>query len=90
MVGDITYVWTAEGWLYWACCWICIPQSVGWALSGEGAALVQKALKMAWVVFFFRQPEAVEPFFGSRDQYACGAYQPCSQAYGIRCVGVAG
>ena len=23
--GDITYVWTAEGWWYLQCCWICIP-----------------------------------------------------------------
>jgi putative transposase len=48
-VGDITYVWTAEGWEYLAV-WLDLPsrQVVGWARqSRRDAALVQAALGMA-------------------------------------------
>ena len=48
-VGDITYVWTAEGWLYVAVLLdLCARKVVGWAMSSHvDAALMQEALRMA-------------------------------------------
>ena len=48
-VGDITYVWTAEGWLYVAVLLdLYARKVVGWAMSSHvDAALVQEALRMA-------------------------------------------
>ena len=47
--GDITYVWTAEGWLYVAVLLDLYSRKVvGWAMSRHiDAALVQEALQMA-------------------------------------------
>ena len=47
--GDITYVWTAEGWLYVAVLVdLYARKVVGWAMSSHGdATLVQEALRMA-------------------------------------------
>lgn len=69
-VGDITYVWTEEGWLYVAT-WIdlCSRKIVGWSMSSRMTAdLVVNAFRMA----LFRQrrqaPEMVHSDRGS--QYA--------------------
>jgi transposase InsO family protein len=47
--GDITYLWTAEGWLYLAAVLDLHSRNVvGWAMSRRiDAALVQEALRMA-------------------------------------------
>ncbi len=49
-VGDITYVWTAEGWLYLACILdLASRRIVGWSMSHRmGADLVCQALKSAY------------------------------------------
>ena len=54
-VGDITYVWTAEGWLYLATVIdLFSRQVVGFAMGEHmGAQLVVDALRMAW---FRRKP----------------------------------
>lgn len=56
-VGDITYIGTAEGWLYLACVLdLYSRQVVGWAMSDRmDASLVQKAGEMAVIN---RQPPA--------------------------------
>ena len=48
-VGDITYLWTAEGWLYLAVLLDLYSRKVvGWAMSAHiDADLVQTALRMA-------------------------------------------
>ena len=48
--GDITYVWTAEGWLYVAVLLDLYSRKVvGWAMSDHvDAALVQEALHWRW------------------------------------------
>jgi putative transposase len=84
-VGDITYVWTAEGWLYLGVLLDLYSRKVvGWAMSQRvDAALVQDALQMAWGR---RQPAAGLLHHSDRgSQYACGAYQTLLAASGIRC-----
>jgi transposase InsO family protein len=84
-VGDITYVWTAEGWLYLGMLLDLYSRKVvGWAMSQRvDAALVQEALQMA---LGRRQPAAGLIHHSDRgSQYACGAYQTLLVASGIRC-----
>jgi putative transposase len=84
-VGDITYVWTAEGWLYLGVLLDLYSRKVvGWAMSQRvDAALVQEALQMA---LGRRQPAAGLIHHSDRgSQYACGAYQTLLAASGIRC-----
>ena len=83
--GDITYLWTAEGWLYLAAVLdLHSRKVVGWALSSRiDAALVQDALRMA---LGRRGPAPGLLHHSDRgSQYACGAYQELLAAYGIRC-----
>jgi transposase InsO family protein len=83
--GDITYLWTAEGWLYLAAVLdLHSRKIVGWALSSRiDAALVQEALRMA---LGRRGPAPGWLHHSDRgSQYACGAYQELLAAYGIRC-----
>ena len=73
--GDITYLWTAEGWLYVAAVLdLHSRKVVGWAMSSRiDAALVQEALRMA---LGRRGPAAGLMHHSDRgSQYACGAYQ---------------
>jgi transposase InsO family protein len=73
--GDITYLWTAEGWLYLAAVLdLHSRKIVGWALSSRiDAALVQEALRMA---LGRRGPAPGLLHHSDRgSQYACGAYQ---------------
>jgi transposase InsO family protein len=84
-VGDITYVWTAEGWLYLGVLLDLYSRKVvGWAMSQRvDAAIVQEALQMA---LGRRQPAAGLIHHSDRgSQYACGAYQTLLAASGIRC-----
>lgn len=83
--GDITYLWTAEGWLYLAAVLdLHSRKVVGWAMSSRiDAALVQEALRMA---LGRRGPAPGLIHHSDRgSQYACGAYQEILAAYGIRC-----
>jgi putative transposase len=84
-VGDITYVWTAEGWLYLAVLLDLYSRKVvGWAMSHRvDAALVQEALHMA---LGRRKPaEGLIHHSDRGSQYACSAYQALLVAHGIRC-----
>jgi putative transposase len=77
-VGDLTYVWTAEGWLYVAVLLDLYSRKVvGWAMSSHiDATLVQEALRMA----LGRRHHSDR---GS--QYACQAYQRLLADAGMRC-----
>jgi putative transposase len=83
--GDITDLWTAEGWFYWAA-GLDLPSRkvVGWAMRSRiDAALVQEALRMA----LGRRgpaPGLRQPSDRGR-QSACGADQELLAAHGIRC-----
>jgi putative transposase len=84
-VGDITYVWTAEGWLYVAVLLdLYARKVVGWAMSEHiNAELVQAAVQMA---VGRRQPAPGLLHHTDRgSQYACQAYQELLKAHGIRC-----
>jgi transposase InsO family protein len=84
-VGDITYVWTAEGWLYVSVLLDLYSRKVvGWAMSAQiDAALVQAAWQMA---VGRRQPAPGLLHHTDRgSQYACQAYQGLLAAHGIRC-----
>jgi len=82
--SDITYVPTAEGWLYLA---VIIDlfsrQVVGWSMQPHmKAVLVTDALRMAW---FRRRPEAGVIVHSDRgSQYCSGLFQDALQAYGMR------
>jgi transposase InsO family protein len=83
--GDITYVWTAEGWLYVAVLLdLYARKVVGWATSPHvDAALVQEALRMA---LGRRQPAAGLVHHSDRgSQYACYTYQQMLATHGLRC-----
>jgi putative transposase len=84
-VGDITYVWTAEGWEYLAVLLdLHSRKVVGWAMQSRiDAALVQEALRMA---LGRRRPSAGLIHHSDRgSQYACHAYQTLLAENGIRC-----
>ena len=81
--GDITYVWTLEGWLYLAVLLDLYSRAViGWAmgprLTGD---LTEQALRMALST---RQPTAGLLHHSDRgSQYAAGAYQQLLTTHGI-------
>jgi putative transposase len=82
--ADITYIPTAEGWLYLAALIdLCSRKIVGWATGDSLAApLVCQALKMALV---HRRP--TEPLLHHSDrgvQYACDDYQALLSEHGIQ------
>ena len=83
--GDITYLWTAEGWLYLAVLLDLYSRKVvGWAMSQHvDAALVQEALRMA---LGRRQPAAGLLHHSDRgSQYTCQASQGLLAHAGVRC-----
>jgi transposase InsO family protein len=83
--GDITYLWTPEGWLYLAVLLdLYARKVVGWAMSPHvDAALVQEALHMA---LGRRQPVTGLLHHADRgSQYSCPAYQRLLEAAGMRC-----
>ena len=81
--GDITYVWTLEGWLYLAVLLDLYSRAViGWAmgprLTGD---LPEQALRMALTT---RQPTAGLLHHSDRgSQYAAGSYQQLLTTHGI-------
>ena len=84
-VGDITYVWTAEGWLYVSVLLdLYSRKGVGWARSSRlDALMVQEALHMA---LGRRKPSAGLMHHSDRgSQYACHAYQRLLGTHGIGC-----
>lgn len=83
--GDVTYVWTVEGWLYLAVLLDLYSRKVvGWAMSHRvDATLVQEALQMA---LGRRQPAGGLLHHSDRgSQYACHAYQRLLADHGLRC-----
>jgi putative transposase len=83
-VGDITYVWTAEGWLYLATVIdLFSRQLVGFAMGERvGAQLVVDALRMAW---FRRKPAPGLIFHSDRGcQYASKAFAKQLETFAMR------
>lgn len=83
-VGDITSLWTQEGWLYLSVLLdLYARKVVGWAMSSHmDAALVQEALRMA---VGRRQPTTRLLHHADRgSQSACQAYQRLLGEAGIR------
>jgi transposase InsO family protein len=83
-VGDITYVWTAEGWLYLATVIdLFSRQLVGFAMDERmGAKLVVDALRMAW---FRRKPAPGLIFHSDRgSQYASAVFAKQIKAFAMR------
>jgi len=84
-VGEITYVWTAEGWLYVSVLLdLYARQVVGWAMRRRlDAIMVQEALHMARGR---RKPSAGLMHHADRgSQDACHAYQRLLGTHGIGC-----
>jgi transposase InsO family protein len=84
-VGDITYLWTAEGWLYLAVVIDLFSRRVvGWSLAAHMRVdLVKDALTMA---LWRRRPQAGLIHHSDRgSQYACEAYQERLKAHGLVC-----
>jgi transposase InsO family protein len=82
---DITYVWTAEGWLYLAAVLDLFSRRVvGWAMSQSiDTLLVLSALDMALQQ---RQPAAGLVHHSDRgSQYASADYQQALKASGLQC-----
>jgi len=80
-VGDITYVETAEGWLYLACVMdLCSRRIVGWSMSERMKTdLVSQALKSAYGL---RKPEAGLIMHTDRgSQYASADHRRLIQDY---------
>lgn len=83
--GDITYLWTMEGWLYLA---VVIDLSsrkvVGWAMNSRmKASLVMEALSMA---YWRRKPGKGLIHHSDRgSQYAGGDYRRLLDTYGMIC-----
>jgi putative transposase len=84
-VGDITYIWTLEGWLYLAVILdLYSRRVVGWAMSHRiDQALTLRALRMAL--------DTCEPGAGlvhhtdRASQYAANDYRTLLKARGITC-----
>jgi putative transposase len=83
--GDITYIWTAEGWLYLAVLLDLYSRKVvGWAMrSASDTTLVHNALEMA---LGRRRPAAGLVHHSDRgSQYASQAYRNLLADHGIIC-----
>lgn len=81
--GDITYVWTDEGWLFLAVLLDLFSRRViGWAMDERMTkALVISALRMA---ITNRSPEPGIVHHSDRgSQYACGQYREILKAHGM-------
>ena len=84
-VGDITYLWTDEGWLYLATVIDLYSRLVvGWAMSERMTAqLACDALKMA--LWRRRMPTDVIVHSDRGSQYCSEAYQALLEAHGLIC-----
>lgn len=83
--GDISYVWTAEGWLYLAVVLDLYSRAViGWAMSERLTTdLATQALTMA---LWRRKPKGALLHHSDRGiQYAAGDYQELLAEHGIAC-----
>lgn len=83
--GDITYLWTREGWLYLAVVLDLFSRKViGWAMEPTlSRELALKALRMA---IGARQPSAgLVSHTDQGSQYASGDYRTLQHLYGIIC-----
>lgn len=83
--GDITYLWTKEGWLYLAVVIDLFSRKVvGWAMEQSlDREIVLKALRMA---ISTRQPDAGLIAHSDRgSQYASSDYQKLLNLYGMTC-----
>lgn len=82
--ADITYVWTAAGWLYLAVVLdLYARRVVGWAMADHlQTALALEALTMA---LRHRRPTALLHHSDRGVQYTSAAYQQLLQTRGIRC-----
>lgn len=83
--GDITYIWTTEGWLYLAVVLDLFSRSVvGWAMDKRMTRqLVMDALTMA---VQRRRPPSGAIFHSDRgSQYASGDFQALLAKHGMRC-----
>ena len=84
-VGDITYLWTDEGWLYLATVIdLYSRRVVGWAMSERMTAdLVCDALMMA--LWRRGMPQGVITHADRGSQYCSAAYQKLIKRHGLRC-----
>lgn len=84
-VGDITYLWTEEGWLYLAVVIDLYSRLiVGWSMSERmTASLVCDALKMA--LWRRQMPTGVIVHSDRGSQYCSGEYQKLIKAHNLRC-----
>lgn len=84
-VGDITYLWTDEGWLYLATVIDLYSRLVvGWAMSERMTAeLVCDALRMA--LWRRGMPRDVITHSDRGSQYCSAAYQRLIKRHGLRC-----
>lgn len=83
--ADLTYIWTAEGWLYLAVVLDLFNREVvGWSLKPRMTAdIVTDALIMAW---FRRRPAPGLIHHSDRgSQYASHAFQARLKEYGMTC-----
>lgn len=83
--ADITYIPTAQGWLYLAAVIdLCSRKIVGWAMADHlRAELCTDALDMA--LRRRRPPEGLVHHSDRGVQYACGDYRDLLQEHGITC-----
>jgi transposase InsO family protein len=84
-VADITYIETAEGWLYVAVVLdLCSRMIVGWSMAEHlKTELVEDALRMA---IQRRNPKSGVLHHSDRGaQYACGEYRGLLKAHGLEC-----
>jgi len=83
--GDITYLWTQEGWLYLAVVLDLFSRKVvGWALEATlASALVEEALTMA--VGRRQSPPGLLLHSDRGSQYAGDDYQALLQTYEFQC-----
>ena len=84
-VGDITYLYTEEGWLYLAVIIDLYSRRViGWAMSERMTAeLACDALRMA--LWRRKQPQGVIVHTDRGSQYCSAAYQELMRAHQLRC-----
>ena len=85
-ITDLTYLWTAEGWLYLAAMLDAHSRRVvGWAMADH--LRVELALEALGMAISARRPRSGELVHHSDrgSQYTAGAYQAVLNAHGIRC-----
>jgi transposase InsO family protein len=81
--GDISYIWTREGWLYWAVMDLHSRRVIGWAVSDRlKRDLALRALKMAIAL---RSPSRDCVFHSDRgSQYCSHDHQKLLRDHGLQ------